>query len=123
MTKVHARLHLCSAPLALVLLALPLLSAAAFDSSAGELLVRGPPALHAQYGGATMAQQLPRVIGHRGAKAVAPENTLASIRAAKACGCSWVEVDVMLTKDKVPVIHHDVSTVCVCERECLGFRF
>lgn len=51
--------------------------------------------------------QLPAVIGHRGAKAVAPENTLASIRAAKALGCTWVEVDVMLTKDKVPVIHHD----------------
>jgi hypothetical protein len=41
------------------------------------------------------------------ATAVAPENTLASIRAAKSLGCSWVEVDVMLTKDKVPVIHHD----------------
>jgi hypothetical protein len=115
MTKLHARLHPCSTPLALVLLALPLLSAAAFDSSsAGELLARGPPALRARHGGATMVQQLPRVIGHRGAKAVAPENTLASIRAAKACGCSWVEVDVMLTKDKVPVIHHDVSTLCVC---------
>mmetsp|Transcript_75181 Transcript_75181/g.122194 ORF Transcript_75181/g.122194 Transcript_75181/m.122194 type:complete len:287 (-) Transcript_75181:108-968(-) len=50
---------------------------------------------------------LPSVIGHRGAKSIAPENTLASIRSAKAVGCSWVEVDVMLTKDKVPVIHHD----------------
>jgi len=55
----------------------------------------------------TSHRQLPQVIGHRGARAVAPENTLASIRAAKSLGCSWVEVDVMLTKDKVPVIHHD----------------
>lgn len=54
-----------------------------------------------------MASALPSVIGHRGAKAVAPENTLASIRAAQALGCTWVEVDVMLTKDLVPVIHHD----------------
>ena len=44
---------------------------------------------------------LPRVIGHRGAKGVAPENTAASIRAASDIGCSWVEVDVMLTSDKV----------------------
>ena len=50
---------------------------------------------------------LPAVIGHRGAKGSAPENTMASIRAAKALDCKWVEVDVMLTKDKVPVIHHD----------------
>lgn len=50
---------------------------------------------------------LPKIIGHRGARSLAPENTLASIRSAKAVGCSWVEVDVMLTKDKVPVIHHD----------------
>jgi glycerophosphoryl diester phosphodiesterase len=50
---------------------------------------------------------MPQVIGHRGAKSVAPENTLASVRAAKALGCSWVEVDVMLSKDKVAVIHHD----------------
>jgi glycerophosphoryl diester phosphodiesterase len=54
-----------------------------------------------------MSNKLPKVIGHRGAKSVAPENTLASIRAAKALGCTWVEVDVMLTKDKEPVIHHD----------------
>ncbi len=44
---------------------------------------------------------LPRVIGHRGAKAIAPENTLASIRAAKRVGATFVEVDVMLSKDKV----------------------
>ena len=50
---------------------------------------------------------LPKVIGHRGAKASAPENTLLSMRAAAAQGCTWIECDVMLTKDKVPVIHHD----------------
>ncbi len=51
--------------------------------------------------------QLPFVIGHRGACAYAPENTLASIRKAAAIGLSWVEVDVMLTEDNVPVIFHD----------------
>ncbi len=48
-----------------------------------------------------MSIVLPRVIGHRGAKAIAPENTLASIRAAKRVGATFVEVDVMLSKDKV----------------------
>ena len=34
------------------------------------------------------------VIGHRGAKTYAPENTLASIRCARELGCRWVELDV-----------------------------
>jgi glycerophosphoryl diester phosphodiesterase len=50
---------------------------------------------------------IPKVIGHRGAKAYAPENTLASIHAAADLGIEWVEVDVKLTKDSVPVIFHD----------------
>lgn len=53
--------------------------------------------------------QLPRVIGHRGAAAYAPENTLASFREARKRGASWVETDVMLTQDGVPVIMHDDS--------------
>src|SRR3989338_4007474 len=50
---------------------------------------------------------IPKVIGHRGAKAYAPENTLASIHAAADLGIEWVEIDVKLTKDGVPVIFHD----------------
>ena len=50
---------------------------------------------------------LPKVIGHRGAKAYAPENTLASIRAAADLGIEWVEVDVKLTKDGTAVLFHD----------------
>lgn len=48
-----------------------------------------------------------RVIGHRGACALAPENTLASIRRAAADGAAMVEVDVMLTADDRPVLIHD----------------
>jgi glycerophosphoryl diester phosphodiesterase len=50
---------------------------------------------------------LPRVIGHRGAAARAPENTLAGIRKARELGAAWVEFDVMLTRDGVPVLIHD----------------
>jgi len=50
---------------------------------------------------------IPKLIGHRGALASAPENTLAAIRQAHKEGATWVELDVMLTKDKQPVIIHD----------------
>lgn len=50
---------------------------------------------------------LPPVIGHRGAAAYAPENTLAGIRAAQALGCRWVEFDVRLTADGTLVLCHD----------------
>jgi glycerophosphoryl diester phosphodiesterase len=51
--------------------------------------------------------QLPPVIGHRGAAAHAPENTLAGLRRAKALGCAWVEFDVRLTGDGGLVLCHD----------------
>jgi glycerophosphoryl diester phosphodiesterase len=54
-----------------------------------------------------MAAELPRVMGHRGAAASAPENTLASIRKAAELGATWVEFDVMLTGDGRPVLFHD----------------
>lgn len=47
------------------------------------------------------------VIGHRGAAALAPENTLASIRRAAADGAGMVEVDVKLTADGRPIVMHD----------------
>jgi glycerophosphoryl diester phosphodiesterase len=50
---------------------------------------------------------LPPVIGHRGAAAYAPENTLAGLRKAKALGCRWAEFDVRLTADNLPVLLHD----------------
>lgn len=54
-----------------------------------------------------MALLLPKVIGHRGACAYAPENTIESILTAADLGIEWVELDVMLTRDSVPVIFHD----------------
>lgn len=50
---------------------------------------------------------LEQVIGHRGAAAYAPENTLASFDKALALGCHWIEFDVMCSKDGIPFIFHD----------------
>lgn len=54
-----------------------------------------------------MPLKLPKVIGHRGAAHYAPENTLESIHSAADLGAEWVELDVKLTKDGVPIIFHD----------------
>ncbi|MEV6941583.1 glycerophosphodiester phosphodiesterase family protein [Streptomyces sp. NPDC051172] len=51
----------------------------------------------------------PLVIGHRGASAYAPENTLASIDKAARLGIPWVENDVQRTKDGELVVIHDDS--------------
>jgi len=50
---------------------------------------------------------LPSVIGHRGAAGIAPENTMAAIRAAADCGLRWVEFDVKLTCDGEAIVFHD----------------
>ncbi|MDH3229033.1 MAG: glycerophosphodiester phosphodiesterase [Alphaproteobacteria bacterium] len=50
---------------------------------------------------------LPPVMGHRGAKGHAPENTLAGIEKAAALGCRWVEFDVKLTADNHIILMHD----------------
>ncbi|MHB8512412.1 MAG: glycerophosphodiester phosphodiesterase [Actinomycetota bacterium] len=49
------------------------------------------------------------VIGHRGAAAVSPENTIGSIERAFADGAGMVEIDVRLCQDQELVVVHDSS--------------
>lgn len=48
----------------------------------------------------------PAIIGHRGARSIAPENTEIGIVSAISLGLSAVEFDVDLTKDGIPVVIH-----------------
>ena len=52
---------------------------------------------------------LPLIIGHRGASAVAPENTLAAFARAMIDGADGIEFDVRLARDGVPVVIHDAT--------------
>lgn len=47
------------------------------------------------------------IVSHRGAAAIAPENTLAAMQIAIDQGVEFVEADVHLTVDGVPVLMHD----------------
>jgi glycerophosphoryl diester phosphodiesterase len=46
--------------------------------------------------------------GHRGARGLAPENTLAGFTTALAIGVSTLELDLGMTRDGVVVVHHDL---------------
>ncbi len=61
----------------------------------------------------------PIVIGHRGAAAVRPENTLPSFQHALDLGVDAVEFDVRVTADGVAVVHHDASTGRTCGEDLL----
>ncbi len=55
------------------------------------------------------ADQLPFILGHRGASSLAPENTLAAFRRAIDDGADGIEFDVRLSRDNVAVVIHDAS--------------
>ena len=60
-----------------------------------------------------MQQRLPSILdqpiafGHRGARAHAPENTLAGFELALKLGATGLESDVWVTSDGIPVLDHD----------------
>ncbi len=51
--------------------------------------------------------KLPKLIGHRGVKDLCPENTIESITKAFDLGLTYVEIDVKISKDRVPILLHD----------------
>lgn len=54
-----------------------------------------------------LQQTIMKIVGHRGARGLAPENTIASIRKALDCGVDEIEIDVRVTKDGKVVLAHD----------------
>jgi glycerophosphoryl diester phosphodiesterase len=58
--------------------------------------------------------RVPALIAHRGHTACCPENTLSALKSAADCGASYVEVDVQLSADRVPVLFHDDTLDRIC---------
>src|SRR3954465_12682255 len=54
-----------------------------------------------------MGNTRPAICGHRGASGHAPENTLVAFKRARELGATWIEFDVQLSADGVPIILHD----------------
>lgn len=55
-----------------------------------------------------MAQSKAIVIAHRGASGYLPEHTLESTAMAYAMGADFIEPDIVLTKDNIPIVLHDI---------------
>lgn len=69
-----------------------------------------------------LLQTAPRrawLVGHRGAAGLAPENTMASFRAAHALGADLVECDVHISKDGRCVVMHDEALERTTNKEGL----
>lgn len=60
-------------------------------------------------GAAAPLVERPIVIAHRGASGYLPEETMASYRLARRMGADFLEPDIFLTADGVPVARHDRS--------------
>ena len=50
-----------------------------------------------------------KIYGHRGARAERPENTMEGFHHAKSLGLRGIETDIAMTRDFVPVLHHDAA--------------
>ena len=48
------------------------------------------------------------VIAHRGASGYLPEHTLEAVAMAHAMNCDFIEQDVVLSKDNIPIVLHDI---------------
>ncbi len=62
----------------------------------------------------------PRIYGHRGARGVWPENTMAGFAYLRDLGIGGVEIDVQLSADGVPVVIHDPRIPMQIARDARG---
>lgn len=76
-------------------------------ATAGAVARPPAPVGEAPVGEAPVGEALVEIHGHRGARGLWPENTLPAFERALALGVDAVELDVGLTRDGVPVVHHD----------------
>ncbi len=60
---------------------------------------------------------IPQLVAHRGYARDYPENTQLALEAAISAGAQFVEVDVQLTADRVPVLFHDRTLERMCNRK------
>ena len=58
----------------------------------------------------------PVFIAHRGYSSAYPENTLIALDAAQQAGAQFVEVDIQLSADHVPVLFHDRDLKRLCQQ-------
>ncbi len=58
---------------------------------------------------------IPQLVAHRGYPRHYPENTLIGLEAAIAAGARFVEVDVQISRDHVPVLFHDHDMKRLCD--------
>ncbi len=57
-------------------------------------------------------------ISHRGASALAPENTIAAMELAKSYGSTWIEVDVRFSRDMELIVFHDNNFKRIAKLNC-----
>lgn len=58
--------------------------------------------------------KIPQLVAHRGYALRFPENTLIGVDAAIRAGARYVEIDVQLSADQVPVLFHDRKLIRIC---------
>ena len=60
--------------------------------------------------------QTPIFVAHRGYASAFPENTLIALDAARQAGAKYVEVDIQLSADLIPVLYHDRDMQRLCQQ-------
>ena len=65
--------------------------------------------MNSKQGNAVLKGAAPILVAHRGYSGRYPENTLLAYEAAYEFGARYMELDLQLTRDLVPVLHHDKS--------------